>query len=192
MAPIRISLSFSLVDVGRLLQVAGKRQIDHNMRRYNQIRAARVKGSPRLFARVSWGMEARLLAEDTVNVQYPEPGWAAAAHAAASKKAQDIRVLDLREITSFADRFVICHGTNPRQIQAISDAVGENLVNVGERPLSIEGYENAEWILMDYGDFLVHIFSEKAREYYALERLWRHAKDVPVPAPVGQQSTPLS
>ncbi len=112
----------------------------------------------------------------------------AAAHAAASKKAQDIRVLDLREITSFADYFVICHGTNPRQIQAISDAVGENLAGIGERPLSIEGYDNAEWILMDYGDFLVHVFSEKARDYYALERLLRHAKDVPVPV---AESTPL-
>src|SRR5215831_16031749 len=133
------------------------------IRRYGR-RVAKVPSV--FFTRVSWGQETRLLAEDIVEVQNPEQGWVAAAHAAASKKAQDIRVLDLREITSFADRFVICHGTNPRQIQAISDAVGENLVNIGERPLSIEGYENAEWILMDYGDFLVHIFSEKAREYY--------------------------
>jgi ribosome-associated protein len=137
------------------------------------------------------GAGALLLPEDTVDVQNPEQGWIGAAHAAASKKAQNIRVLDLREITSFADRFVICHGTNPRQIQAISDAVGENLVNIGERPLSIEGYENAEWILMDYGDFLVHIFSEKAREYYDLERLWRHAKDVQVPEAAGREPTPI-
>src|SRR5215471_4459733 len=143
-------------------------------------RAAKV---PSAFLRVyDGGRGARLLPE--------ESGWVAAAHAAASKKALDIRVLDLREITSFADRFVICHGTNPRQIQAISDAIGENLVSIGERPLSIEGYENAEWILMDYGDFLVHIFSEKAREYYDLKRLWRHAKDVQVPAPAGE-STPI-
>ncbi len=147
---------------------------------------------PGAFSRVyHGGREARLLAETIVDAQNPESGWIAAARAAASKKAHDIRVLDLREITSFTDRFVICHGTNPRQIQAISDAVGESLVNLGERVLSMEGYENAEWILMDYGDFLVHIFSEKAREYYALERLWRHAKDVPVPAPPTQEHAPI-
>jgi len=89
----------------------------------------------------------------------------------------------LRGVTSFADYFVICNGTNPRQIQAISDAVGEELDKEGERAVSIEGYQNAEWILVDYGDFLVHIFSEKSREYYQLERLWRHAKDVEIPAP---------
>jgi len=86
-------------------------------------------------------------------------------------------------VTSFADYFIICNGTNPRQIQAISDAVGEELEKEGERAVSIEGYQNAEWILVDYGDFLVHIFSEKSREYYQLERLWRHAKDVEIPAP---------
>ena len=107
--------------------------------------------------------------------------WAAAARAAESKKALNVHALDLREVATFADYFLVCHGTNPRQIQAIGDAIGEELAKIGERPASIEGYENAEWILMDYGDFLVHIFSEKAREYYALERLWRHAKDVAIP-----------
>jgi ribosome-associated protein len=118
---------------------------------------------------------------DLWNVQEP---WAAAVRAAESKKAHNVRVLDLREIATFADRFLVCHGTNARQIQAISDAVGEDLGKIGERPVSVEGYENAEWILMDYGDFLVHVFSEKAREYYALERLWRHAKNVSIPAVV--------
>src|SRR5436305_1405382 len=110
---------------------------------------------PTVFLRVyHGGREARLLAENSVDVQRPaESGWVTAAHAAASKKALDIRVLDLRDITSFADRFVICHGTNPRQIQAICDAIGESLMNIGERAISLEGYENAEWILMDYGDF---------------------------------------
>lgn len=78
---------------------------------------------------------------------------------------------------------MICSGSNQRQIQAISDAVGEELAKVGERPNSVEGYNNAEWILADYGDFIVHILSEHAREFYDLERLWRHAKDVQVPAP---------
>jgi ribosome-associated protein len=90
-------------------------------------------------------------------------------------------VLDLTGITSFADYFVICTGANPRQIQAISDEVGLQLKDMGERPLSVEGYQQAEWVLVDYGDFLVHIFSPKSRAYYDLERLWRNAKQVPVP-----------
>ncbi len=111
-----------------------------------------------------------------------EAVWLAAVRAAESKKATRIRVLDLREVTSFADYFVICSGSNPRQIQAISDEIGREMKSAGELPMSVEGYENAEWVLIDYGDFLVHIFSEKTREYYDLERLWRHAKDVEVPA----------
>jgi ribosome-associated protein len=103
--------------------------------------------------------------------------WQIASHAAESKKALDIRALDLREITSFADFFVICSATNPRQSQAISDEIGKQLAETGELPVSIEGYSTAEWILMDYGDFIVHIFSESARSYYDLERLWRHAKE---------------
>lgn len=99
-----------------------------------------------------------------------------AAKAAESKKAGDLRVLDLREITSFTDFFVICSVSNPRQGHAVSDEVEKQLKAVGELPISIEGYEAAEWILMDYGDFIVHIFSEAARAYYDLERLWRHAK----------------
>ena len=106
------------------------------------------------------------------------PNWLIAARAAESKKAVNIRVLDLREVTSFTGYFVIVTGNNQRQIQAISDAVGEELKAVGERPINVEGYQNAEWILVDYGDFIVHILSPTAREYYDLERLWRHAKDV--------------
>ena len=87
----------------------------------------------------------------------------------------------MREITSFADYFVVCSGSNQRQIQAISDAVGEEMKKIGETPVSWEGYNNAEWVLMDYGDLIVHVFSEKSRTYYDLERLWRHAKQVPVP-----------
>lgn len=108
--------------------------------------------------------------------------WLTAAQAALQKKAIDIRALDLREVTSFADYFVICSGSNARQIQAISDEVGLELDAAGERLNSVEGYNNAEWILMDYGDCLVHIFSEKARQYYDLERLWRHAKELQLPA----------
>jgi ribosome-associated protein len=91
-------------------------------------------------------------------------------------------VLDLRGITSFTDHFVICTGANTRQIQAISDEIGQQLKAVGELPLSVEGYNQAEWILVDYGDFLVHVFSAQARGYYDLERLWRSAKPVEIPS----------
>jgi ribosome-associated protein len=105
-----------------------------------------------------------------------------AVRAAESKKATDIRVLDLCEITAFADYFVICTGANARNVQAIADEVELRLKHIGEFPSSVEGYNQAEWILADYGDFLVHIFSPKSRAYYDLERLWRKAKTVEVPA----------
>ncbi len=105
-----------------------------------------------------------------------QPNWLVAAHAAASKKGEDIKILDLREVTSFTDYFVICSVANARQGQAISDEIEKRLKEMGELPVSIEGYDTAEWILMDYGDFIVHVFSESARAYYDLERLWRHAK----------------
>ena len=92
----------------------------------------------------------------------------------------EVRILDLREVTSFTDFFIICSVSNPRQGHAVSDEIGKQLKETGELPVSTEGYEAAEWILMDYGDFIVHIFSETARAYYDLERLWRHAKLVEV------------
>jgi ribosome-associated protein len=104
--------------------------------------------------------------------------WLVAVRAADAKQAKDIRVLDLREVTSFADYFVICSGSNTRHIQAIADEIAQRLKQEGERPSSVEGYDNAEWVLMDYGDYLIHVFSEKARAYYELERLWRDAKPV--------------
>jgi ribosome-associated protein len=76
---------------------------------------------------------------------------------------------------------VICSGSNPKQVQAIADEVGLQLKKLGEHPISLEGYAQAEWILADYGDMLVHVFSGKAREYYDLERLWRAAKNVAIP-----------
>jgi ribosome-associated protein len=87
-------------------------------------------------------------------------------------------VLDLRALTTFTDYFIICGGSNSRQIQAIADEVNLELKRLGQLPLSVEGYQHAEWILADYGDFIVHIFSEKARLYYDLERLWRQAQPV--------------
>jgi ribosome-associated protein len=107
--------------------------------------------------------------------------WLEAVRAAEEKQARNVRVLDLREVTSFADYFVILSGANTRQIQSISDEIHLHLKKLGETPSSIEGYDNAEWVLMDYGDYLVHIFSDKARLYYDLERLWRDAKTVELP-----------
>lgn len=109
------------------------------------------------------------------------PPWLTAVRAAESKKAIDIRVLDLRDVTTFADFFVVCSGANPKQIQAISEEIGLQLERRGEHPVSVEGFDNAEWVLADYGDYVIHVFSAKARAYYELERLWRHAKVVAIP-----------
>jgi ribosome-associated protein len=104
-----------------------------------------------------------------------------ALRAASDKKAVNSIVLDLREVTEFTDFFIITNGTNVRQVQAISDGIAEDLKLIDTRPSRIEGYNTAEWILMDYGDFVVHIFEEKARQFYDLERLWRDAKRVAIP-----------
>jgi ribosome-associated protein len=109
-------------------------------------------------------------------LEQQEPTWLTAVRAADAKQGKAIRVLDLREITSFADFFVIVSGANTRQIQTIADEIGLRLKKRGEQANSTEGYQNAEWVLMDYGDYVIHIFSEKARTYYDLERLWRGAK----------------
>jgi len=93
------------------------------------------------------------------------------------KKAEDLALLELEQGTgAFTDYFVICSGTNPRQVQAISDEVELRLKRAGLYPNNIEGHKQAEWVLIDYVDFVVHIFSESARRYYDLERLWKSAK----------------
>ncbi len=93
------------------------------------------------------------------------------------KKAEQVKILELEKGSgAFTDYFVVASGTNPRQIQAIADAVDERLEALGLRPTHTEGYKQAEWVLLDYVDFVVHIFSEKARQYYDLERLWKSAK----------------
>ena len=98
-----------------------------------------------------------------------------ALHAAAEKKALEPTILDLRGISTFTDFFLIFTGANRRQVQAISDEIVEQLKRNGTPAARVEGYQNAEWILIDYGDFVVHIFEEKARRFYDLERLWREA-----------------
>jgi ribosome-associated protein len=93
------------------------------------------------------------------------------------KQADDVTVLELeKDSGAFTDYFVMCSGTNPRQIQAIADAVDERLEALGLRVTHSEGYKQAEWVLLDYVDFVVHVFSEKARQFYDLERLWKSAK----------------
>jgi len=100
-----------------------------------------------------------------------------AIRACQDKKAEELTVLALEQGSgAFTDYFVMCSGTNPRQIQAIADEVELRLKKTGLYPAHIEGYKQAEWVLMDYVDFVVHVFAEKARKYYDLERLWKSAK----------------
>lgn len=105
-----------------------------------------------------------------------------AVRGAQAKQAEDLRIFDLRSVTSLTEYFFLCSGSNQRQNQAISDEILRVLKEgSGRLPMGVEGYEKADWILMDYGDFIVHIFSEDARKYYDLERLWRQAKECEVP-----------
>ncbi len=102
---------------------------------------------------------------------------AQAIKAVESKKGEDLAILEMdRASGAFTDYFIVCSGTNPRQIQAISDEVEKELGEDGLRPNSLEGYNQAEWVLLDYVDFVVHIFSERARKFYDLERLWKSAR----------------
>ena len=94
----------------------------------------------------------------------------------------DLIVLDLRKAAGFTDFFVICSGTNSRQIRAIADGVMETLAADGAKPAHIEGYDRSEWILLDYFDFIVHVFSREMRLFYGLERLWGSADRIEVPA----------
>lgn len=105
-----------------------------------------------------------------------------ALHAAGEKKAIGLTVLDLRGVATFTDFFIIATGANKRQMQAITDEVVEQLKKSGTPAARVEGYQTAEWILVDYGDFVVHVFDEKARRFYDLEYLWREAKRLDVPA----------
>ena len=105
-----------------------------------------------------------------------------ALRAASDKKALNPLVLDLREVANFTDYFIITSGANTRQVQAIADEAVEQLKKQGTRASRVEGYNTAEWVLVDYGDFILHVFEDKARKFYDLERLWRDAKRVQLPA----------
>jgi ribosome-associated protein len=100
----------------------------------------------------------------------------AAIQACLDKKAEELSILEMEKGSgAFTDYFVLCSGTNPRQVQAIADEVELRLKTTGVRPAHVEGYKQGEWILVDYVDFVVHVFSEKARKFYDLERLWKTA-----------------
>jgi len=106
-----------------------------------------------------------------------------AALAAEEKKAQDIRILDIRKISPIADFFVICTGTSRTHVQAIADSVEEELEKRGIRLRHVEGYQAGRWILLDFGDLVVHVMQEEERSFYNLERLWGDAVEVEVKVP---------
>lgn len=100
-----------------------------------------------------------------------------AVHAALDRKAQDLRVLNLGPVSDFTDYFLICSGTSERQVQAISEAIQESLSKSGVRPLHVEGQRGGNWVLLDYGDLVAHVFQPEPREFYGLEKLWADAED---------------
>jgi ribosome-associated protein len=103
---------------------------------------------------------------------------ALAIRAASDKQATDLAVLDLRKAGGFTDFFLICSGGNARQIRAIADGIHDALAAEGVKPAHLEGYDRSEWILLDYFDFIVHIFGKETRTFYGLERLWGNAEHV--------------
>jgi len=103
-----------------------------------------------------------------------------AVRAAEDKKAEDITVLDLRNAQGFTDYFVICSAHNARQIHAIADSITDALAEAGAKPAHVEGYEKSEWVLVDYFDFIVHVFTPDTRAFYGLERLWGSAERVEI------------
>jgi len=136
--------------------------------------------------------QERLLNHEAVKIEIGQPALPfaeldpevkLAVECAADRKAFDMRVLDLRDGASFTEFVIICSGANQRQVQAIADQIEEQLKKqLTTRPVRIEGYSSAEWVLLDYGDFIVHIFNKESREFYDLERLWRDARKVDIPA----------
>jgi ribosome-associated protein len=116
------------------------------------------------------------------------PRLAAATQAAIDKKAASVTILDLREMSAFTDYFLICTGWSRPQVQAIADEIDRRMTELGARLTHREGYDAAEWVLLDYGEFVAHIFSEKARLYYDLERLWRTGRRIDVAEPGSEQA----
>ena len=138
--------------------------------------------------------QERSLQRDAVKIEIAEtptpfaeldPEVKLAIQCASEKKAFDMIALDLRGIASFTEFFIIASGSNQRQVQAIADEINEQLKKqLATRAVRIEGYNSGEWVLLDYGDFIVHIFNGEAREFYDLARLWRDARRVELPADI--------
>lgn len=103
------------------------------------------------------------------------------ARLAQEKKASDIRALDVRERATFTDFFLLCSGTSDRQVSAVAHHIEETLKKEGLRPLGIEGIREGRWVLLDYGDFVVHVFLTSVREFYNFDRLWGSAPEIPLP-----------
>jgi ribosome-associated protein len=114
------------------------------------------------------------------------------AEAALDKKAVDLVVLDVGGLTSIGDYLVICTGRSDRQVQGIAQAIDEQLRTHGSRPIAIEGMTRGQWVLMDFGDVIVHVFYKPVREFYDLERLWEHAPHVELPEPLRTQALGFS
>jgi ribosome-associated protein len=104
------------------------------------------------------------------------------ARAAIDKKAENLKILDLTELSGFTDYFVICSGMSDRQVQAIADAVDQGMASAGIDSISVEGYQDGRWVLMDFGDVIVHVFLDALRDYYDLENLWADAPRLKIPS----------
>jgi ribosome-associated protein len=110
---------------------------------------------------------------------------------ALEKKAYDLLLMDVGDLSSLADFFLVCTGRSDTQVQAIAQSIEENLRRHGHRLLSIEGYSAGQWVLMDYGDVVVHVFQEPVRSFYDMERLWARAPRVTLPEPYRTQARDL-
>jgi ribosome-associated protein len=110
---------------------------------------------------------------------------------ALEKKAYDLVLMEVGRLTSLADYFLVCTGRSDTQVQAIAQGIEDNLARAGIRPLSIEGQTRGQWVVIDYGDVVVHVFYEPVREFYDLDRLWARAPRVQLPEPYGAQARDL-
>ena len=110
---------------------------------------------------------------------------------ALEKKAYDLVLMEVGALTSLADYFLICTGRSDTQVQAIAQGIEDNLARAGMRPLSVEGLTRSQWVVLDYGDVVIHVFYEPVREFYDLDRLWARAPRVQLPEPYGSQARDL-
>jgi ribosome-associated protein len=100
---------------------------------------------------------------------------------AANKKAENVKIMDLRDLSTFTDYFMICSGQSDRQVQAIADSIVIDLKESGFSPISVEGYREGRWVIVDFGDVVIHVFLDALRDFYNIEDLWYNAKRVPIP-----------